>query len=220
MDMFAEFSSKQKIFAALLALLALGASIVYWNNTSGHSASDPLIIESGEDDSSHSPLSEVVTPDAIEELILIVHVDGEVRTPGVYRLTDGERIEAAIAAAGGVTEKADLTTINLAQPLIDGAKLLVPGDNGDVIDSGTVAGGLIEPSAPSAGSGSASGAVVDLNRSTADQLMTLPGIGPSLADRILKHREDIGGFTDVEQLGDVSGIGDKRLAELRELCKV
>ncbi len=220
MDQLSELSPKQKIVAALLVLLALGASIAYWNNTSGHSASDPLVIDPGEADPLEAPVSVTATPDVIEELIVIVHVDGEVKVPGVYRLTEGERIEAAITAAGGVTEKADLTTINLAQPLIDGAKLLVPGDVGDVIDGVPAAGGLIEPSAPSGGSGSASGAVVDLNSSTADQLMTLPGIGPSLAARILKHREDIGGFTDVEQLGDVSGIGDKRLAELRELCKV
>lgn len=147
-----------------------------------------------------------------------VHVLGAVAHAGVVVVPTGTRVDGVLDRAGGASPDADLVRLNLARPVADGERLYVPRVGEDevpaVLDpsgAGAVAGG-----APS----SSDDAVVDLN--TADQaaLETLPGIGPALAARILAWRDEHGRFTAVEDLLDVSGIGDGRFAELRERVRV
>jgi competence protein ComEA len=166
---------------------------------------------------------------------LLVHVAGHVRRAGVVELAAGARVGDALAAAGGATGKADLAALNLARPVTDGEQVLVlaPGESppaaaGSVPPSGP---GTL-PGPPSGGAGSAgaaqggagaaagSGAPVDLNTATLEQLDTLPGVGPVLAQRILDWRAQNGGFRAVEELQEVSGIGEKRYAELAALVRV
>jgi competence protein ComEA len=135
---------------------------------------------------------------------LLVHVVGAVRTPGLYRLDDGSRIDDAIRAAGGPKPKADLDAINLAAPVADGQQVIVP-----VRGRGTASAGP-------ASSGAAAGPV-HLNTATLEELDTLPGIGPVTAQKILDYRDEHGAFSSVDELDAVPGIGPARLAELQKL---
>lgn len=128
-----------------------------------------------------------------------VHVSGAVRSPGVRSLADGSRVADALAAAGGATGEADLHALNLARPLRDGEQVVVP-----VVGAGAVA---------SADGVTADGRV-DLNRADAGELETLPGVGPVLAARIVAWRDQHGPFTDVGQLREVAGIGEKSFQAL------
>ena len=138
---------------------------------------------------------------------LVVHVVGRVRRPGLVRLPPGSRVADAIAAAGGAREEADLSALNLARPLVDGEQVHVPAP-----------GELVTPAPGPAGPGAAvgaGGALVDVNTADLAGLDTLPGVGPVLAQRIVDWRTEHGRFTSVDELGEVSGIGDKLLAQLR-----
>ena len=155
----------------------------------------------------------------------LVHVAGAVAHPGLVRVPAGARVADAIAAAGGGLPDADLDRLNLAAKVADGqripvAKIGAPGASAPVDGSATG----IDTSAVGSGSGSAgsspTGGPVDLNTATETQLETLPGIGPSFAAAIIRERERRGGFTSVDQLRDVRGIGEKRFAELKPLVSV
>ncbi len=135
---------------------------------------------------------------------LLVHVVGAVRTPGLYRLDDGSRVDDAIRAAGGAKPKAALDAINLAAPVADGQQVIVP-----VRERGTAPPGA-------ASSGTAAGPV-HLNTATLEELDTLPGIGPVTAQKILDYRDEHGAFSSVDELDAVPGIGPARLAELKKL---
>jgi competence protein ComEA len=130
-----------------------------------------------------------------------VHVAGAVRRPGLYRLPVGGRVAAAVRRAGGATADANLTAINLAAPLQDGQQVVVPSSS---------ATGAVGPS------GVAQDVPVSLGSATVEQLDELDGIGPTLAERIVEHRQKTGGFASIDQLGDVEGIGEKRLEALKQ----
>jgi competence protein ComEA len=136
----------------------------------------------------------------------VVHVAGAVRRPGVYKLPADARVDDAVARAGGPTRRADLGGLNLAAPVEDGRQVLVP--------ERVRAGG--PPTAAATGAAPAEGQPVNLNTATLEQLDTLTGIGPTTAQKILDFRDERGGFGSVEELGEIPGIGDKRLATLRE----
>ena len=141
---------------------------------------------------------------------LTVHVAGAVRRPGVYRLRTGARVDDAVRRAGGAVSRADLSALNLAAKLEDGRQVLVPAR------------------APVAAAGAApantspEGPVVPLNLNTAtpEQLDALDGIGPATARQIIDFRQSHGGFGSVEELGQVPGIGPKRLAGMRGQVRV
>jgi competence protein ComEA len=139
---------------------------------------------------------------------VVVDVVGAVRQPGLYRLPQGSRIADAVAQAGGATGKAQLAQVNLAAPLADGEQVVVP-------KRGAV--GAVAPSGAGAGAGTGPAAPVQLSTATLEQLETLPGIGPVMAQKILDFRTKHGAFSSVDELDAVSGIGPKRLDQLRDL---
>jgi competence protein ComEA len=148
---------------------------------------------------------------------VVVHVAGAVVSPGVRRLPPGSRVTDALDAAGGALPGADLPRINLAAPLVDGQQVYVPKPG----EEAPVAAGSGLPGGAGAGSGGAvPGTPVDLNTATAEQLDTLPGVGPATAAAIIEHREQHGPFTSVDQLLDVRGIGEAKLEQLRDLVSV
>ena len=153
-----------------------------------------------------------------------VHVAGAVRRPGVYRLPAGARVNDALRRAGGPRGRADLAAVNLAAKLEDGRQVLVP-DRAHAAAAGGGAAGARGGGAAAAGSAAPGGpgttaAPINLNTATLEQLDTLDGVGPGIAQRILDYREQNGGFSRVEELGEVPGIGAKRLATLTPLVTV
>lgn len=132
-----------------------------------------------------------------------VYVSGWVATPGVVEVSEGSIVADAVAAAGGALERALLDSINLARPLAEGDHVQIPGPGDSVAVSGEEQGGLISP-----------------NRADASELEELPGVGPVLAERIIAHREAHGPFETVEDLLEVPGIGEAKLASMRDLIVV
>ncbi|WP_141812322.1 ComEA family DNA-binding protein [Nocardia bhagyanarayanae] len=159
---------------------------------------------------------------APETAELVVSVVGLVQRGGLVRLPEGARVADALAAAGGARDGADLTGINLAQRVQDGDQILVgatgpapvaPSQHGSTTITATGGAGTSRPSAGPTGK-------VDLNKATEAELDALPGIGPVTASAITAWRKANGRFTDLEQLGEVDGIGPARLARLRDLVTV
>jgi competence protein ComEA len=137
---------------------------------------------------------------------LFVHVAGWVRLPGVYELAEGDRVIDAIEAAGGPRKGAFLDALNLAAVLVDGQQVLVPRAG----SAGGPGGGTV-PTTPGK---------VNINTASAAELEALPGIGEVIAQRIVDHRTEHGPFPTVEDLLDVSGIGESTLEDIRDLVTV
>ena len=155
----------------------------------------------------------VPAPSASEDAPpLIVHVAGWVEKPGVYELPQGSRVIDALEAAGGSKRGAELAALNLAAPLTDGQQVLVPRASDAAQAPGT---------APAPGASTVGGTtLVNVNTASPEELETLPGIGEVLAATIVQYREEHGPFTSVDQLLDVSGIGEVTLEELRDLVTI
>ena len=143
---------------------------------------------------------------------LVVHVAGAVQRPGVHRLAPGARVIDAVDAAGGLAPTADGAQVNLAAPVADGERVYVPA-------VGEAPPPSVGPTGGTSG-GPTEGALVDLNRADETALDALPGVGPATAAAIVEHRERIGGFTSVDQLLEVRGIGEAKLEQLRPLVTV
>jgi competence protein ComEA len=137
---------------------------------------------------------------------VVVAVSGRVRRPGLVRVSSGARVADAIESAGGVLPGTDVSTLNLARKVTDG-ELIVVGVTGPPSTTGAAASG--------GGAGP-----VNLNTATPDQLQTLPGVGPVLAQRIVDYRDQHGGFRTVAELRQVTGIGDARYRDLKDRVTV
>ncbi len=152
---------------------------------------------------------------------ITVHVSGAVHAAGVYALPPGSRAVDAIMAAGGLSNDADQDSLNLAAPVADGDHIVVPG-------LGPPEAGPSGTARPSAGNSrsapdklkSPGDGTVNINSASATELQRLPGIGPAMAARIIEYRKEIGRFTAVEQLLDVSGIGEKKLARMKPFVRI
>jgi competence protein ComEA len=142
------------------------------------------------------------------EVVLLVDVAGWVRRPGVYEFTEGARVIDAIDAAGGARSGAVLEALNLAAPLTDGTQILVPREGQEGAAPAPVTGGAV------------AGGLVNVNSAIATELEELPGIGEVIAQRIIDYRTENGPFATVDELLDVSGIGDAILESIRELVTV
>src|SRR4051794_25522767 len=150
---------------------------------------------------------------AASDALVVVHVAGEVRRPGVYRLRGSDRVQDAVKLAGGATRRANLDGLNLAAKLEDGRQIVVPRKG---------AGGAVAAAsdAPAGGGGGGGGGPVNLNTATAEQLDGLDGVGPTTAQKIIDYREQHGGFGSVTELDRITGIGEKRMATLRDQVTV
>nr|WP_238345228.1 ComEA family DNA-binding protein [Actinopolymorpha cephalotaxi] len=198
------------VVAVVLLLAVIGAAVMVIR--------DRPVRETVTDPAAHSTV--VATPVATSvpapgspaprpSSTVVVHVAGKVRRPGVVHLPGGSRVFDAVTASGGALPGTDLDTVNLARPLLDGEQVLV--------------GVTPPPGAPPAGGGAgpsagppSAGAPLDLNSATSAELEELPGVGPVLAQRIVDFRTEHGRFADVEDLREVTGIGERTFAELRD----
>jgi competence protein ComEA len=136
-------------------------------------------------------------PHAEQAQAIYVHVAGAVRRPGLLRVPAGARVAVAVRRAGGALPGADLTAVNLAARLHDAEQVIVP-----------------KPGGEAGGAGAARGVKPSLGSATAEQLDSLDGIGPTLAQRIVDYRRAHGGFRSLDDLRQVDGIGDKRFTAL------
>jgi competence protein ComEA len=209
---------------ALVVLLVIAGAVVLLVVSRGRDAGTAVPLSapqvSGVPDATVSPVassSPSVTASPSAAAALRVHVVGQVRRPGVVSVPAGARVEDAVTAAGGATSRADLAAIDLARPVVDGEQIYLPrpGEAPHVVEG--PAGG--SPGSTAAGAPS-SGAPLDLNTATLEQFDTLPGVGPVLAQRMLDWRQQHGRYTQVDDLGEVQGIGDATLAKLRPLVRV
>lgn len=142
---------------------------------------------------------------------VLVHAAGAVSSPGVYRLDAGARVADLVEAAGGPLADAELGRLNLAAPVADGQQVYVPR-------LGEAVPAVVAPSDDN--TADSGGDLVDVNTAGADELETLPGVGPATAQAILEERERRGSFSSVDDLLDVRGIGDAKLDALRDLVRV
>ena len=180
----------------VLVLVALSVAVLV-SMTGSHGQN--AVIQTGTAPQSEESQAPVVAP-------VYVHVLGAVASPGLYELSDGARGIDAVAAAGGFTEQADETQLNLARFISDGEQLYVPA--------------LGEVPSAAVGGGVATDGRVNINTADAAELETLPRVGPAMSARIIEWRETNGRFSSVDDLQSVTGIGEKTFAELKELVTV
>jgi competence protein ComEA len=193
----------------VLAALAVAASVllVWWLLAGRPRTSEPV-----------APLAFAATtkpPTGAEPAggIVVVDVVGKVRQPGIVTVPKGSRVYQAIEQAGGLKGRVDTTSLNMARELTDGEQILV--GIAPVEGTGAASGG-----AEASGGAPPAGTRINLNTATAEQLDTLPGVGPVTARAILGWRDTNGRFDSVDDLLDVKGIGEATLAELRDLVVV
>ena len=166
-------------------------------------------------DSSVEISEECVIEEAIPGTV-VVYVCGAVVNPGVYELSDGSRMGDAVEAAGGFTEDAEETYVNLAARVSDGVKLFIPTVSEVAGEAGTVKIETFEPEGSPDNAKGSSTALVNINTATKAELTTLPGIGEGIAGRIIKYREENGSFARIEDVMKVSGIKDKLFSKIKD----
>jgi len=199
--------------AVVKAVLVLGACAVgfaVWRigaaRTTGDSFTTPPSA-AGTSASVATASAETTAPSCV-----VVHVAGCVRHPDVYELASGSRVTDAVKAAGGALGSAKLDALNLARVLVDGEQVYVSTAAEAALGGGGEAAG-----ASAGGAGAVAGGKLNLNTATAEQLDTLPGVGPATAKKIIDDRSANGPFTSVADLQRVSGIGVKKVDSLKDL---
>lgn len=193
-----------RLVAVVVSVLILGGAAVF--SSVRATQIDPFSsLSAGEE-----PVTDALTP-SVSEAVIVVHIVGAIRRPGVYELPIGARVHDAIEEAGGAEADAAAGALNLARTLVDGEQLTILTES-EYQASKTASADAGSP--PGAG---AAASLINLNSATVDQLDSLPGIGPALAQRILDWRNANGAFASVDQLSDVSGIGSKLVDALRPL---
>lgn len=224
-----ELQHRKIIIILVIVILAGGG---YWMLKHFHPAlflGEPdLVVET----EAIPPLPTAPTPTPKPEIT--VHVAGAVKSPGVYYLSAGARVHEAIEKAGGGTDRADIHSLNLAAKIRDGQQIDVPeirqsphvGQNALVpsaVQGHTLPTSSISsvPSQPSVSKFAPSdGSRININTAASQELQTLRGIGPALAQRIIEYRQTSGGFSTVDDLTNVKGVGEKTLEKIRDSIAV
>ncbi|WP_433394326.1 ComEA family DNA-binding protein [Micromonospora sp. KLBMP9576] len=199
-----------RALAVVAVLVVLGAGFWAWRS---RPQAEPVRPVAGAE-ASGAVGTGLAEPTATAAGELVVAVAGKVRRPGLVRVPAGARVADALAAAGGPLPGVDVALLNPARKVTDGELILVgvAAPPGAAPPPGAAGGGV--PGAPGAGGR------VNLNTATLAQLDALPGVGPVLAQRILAHRDQHGGFRSVGDLRQVDGIGDARYEQLKDLVTV
>jgi competence protein ComEA len=216
-----QFSRRQiVVYVAVAAVVAaVGVRYVVAPRAAAPAGEQPFVLSSeapGRPSSSASPSAAEASPAADA----LVYVCGAVRTPGVVRVPAGARVADALDLAGGPTSRAELAAVNLAAKVVDGQQVLVP-------EKGQAA--VAPATASAAGAGSSTGAglaaapaggLVDINTATLEQLDALQGVGPSTAQKIIDYRTANGPFSSIDDIKNVSGIGDAKFAAMKDAITV
>ena len=195
------FSKEQKIIIGLIGIIIISIIIYYMTQKIGN---DEIIIENTES---------IEEEEVIEEKIAI-HMTGCVKNPGIIELEDGARMDDAIQLAGGLTEDADLTNVNLAYKVEDGQKIYIPSIH-DIEEKEIIQENQEEIFGEENETGK-----VNINTAKQKELETLPGIGPTIALRIIEYREENGKFTNIEELKEVEGIGEAKWEQIKDFIEI
>lgn len=188
----------KNIFIKIALIITILVIIVYnffiSKNNSNEINSTESIVESLEEN----------TVEFEEVKKIKVYITGEVNKPGVFELDKDSRVEDAINSAGGLTNLANIKNINLALIIEDGQKIYIPNINdNDIIDYYSV-------------EETSKNSKININKATISQLQNIPGVGPSLAEKIFNYRKENGEFKNIEDLKKVNGIGEKKFESLKE----
>lgn len=216
--------NKKIVAILMIPIFFIGIiSLVYFqNNTKEYDIAESLteqpIIEDN-DDTKNKPNNEGEKEQRIEEIY--IHIAGEVQNPGVITLPKGSRIADAIEKAGGTTENADVSKINLVYILSDGQKLKIPSiydekdDQQNYIITNTE-GNIIQGET----NGKEIKGKININTASQTELETITGVGPSLASKIITYRKKNGKFKTIEDLKNVSGIGDSKFETIKDEIEI
>lgn len=211
-------NNKILIIVGVLVILIIAVLSIKLNKNENIDSQEEILIKNVNEETKEKEGDKVQTEDKI-----IVHVTGEVKKSGIVRLKDGARIEDAINAAGGLTENADISNVNLAYVLEDGSKLNIPSkldenNEGNIIslDSGNTLNNNASNAEGKDDMIIKKDDKININKATKDQFEKLPGIGASLAERILTYRKEKGKFDKIEDLKDVSGIGESKFENIKD----
>ena len=217
---------QKKIIAIILIILVIIAYYYLYLKNSTEEISNQDLEVNNTQESNQTNETEKETEETI-----VVHISGAVNIEGIVELEAGSRIANAIEKVGGVKENADMTDINLAYPLEDGMKIHIPTkeeteankNNENMIDESYVtssSGGVSSKEDTNSTQGSSklttSNEKVNINTATQEELDTLPGIGPSIASKIIDYREQNGKFNSIEEIKEVSGIGDAKYEKIKD----
>lgn len=217
---------QKKIIAIILIILVVIAYYYFYLRDTTEEISNQDLEVNNTQESNQTNETEKETEETI-----VVHISGAVNIEGIVELEAGSRIANAIEKAGGVKENADMTDINLAYPLEDGMKIHIPTkeeteankNNENMIDESYVtssSGGVSSKEDTNSTQGSSksttSNEKVNINTATQEELDTLPGIGPSIASKIIDYREQNGKFNSIEEIKEVSGIGDAKYEKIKD----
>ncbi len=216
--MLENLSQKQKIIVTVIAIAVLIGIISFIYNK--NQTKDDTILENDILITNTSTNNNLVENESSKDLV-VVHITGSVKNPGIVKLSEGSRIEDAIQAAGGLTENADISKVNLAYVLDDGIKIKIPSITDDDIGDEDIINeesgeNIIENDTTS----SKNNKSININKATETELETLPGIGASLASRIVEHRKQNGNFSSIEDIKNVSGIGDSKYLNIKDFITV
>lgn len=205
------FDRKWLAIGVVLALLAFAGGAKYESVKAERNKVSLQLLRSDED---HAAKKTAASPD---KGIITVYVTGEVKRPGVYRLRKGDRVYQAIEMAGGVLESADMKNIPMARKISDEETVYVPSPGETQGQLGTTTSTNLPAQPSSSGS---QGGLININTASVAELDTLDGIGPTLAQRIIDFRTTNGSFSTIEDINNVSGIGDKKYEAIKNSITV
>jgi competence protein ComEA len=205
--------------AVAAVVVAVGVRYVVLPKQSGPSEAQAVVLAPVA--ASPSAAAQGASPAASPAPDVIVYVCGAVRTPGVVRLPAGARVTDALQLAGGPTGRAELAAVNLAAPVADGQQILVPERGAPVVASAPASSGSSGSAlGVSSAGGTTPGALININTASLEELDALDGVGPSTAQKIIDYRTENGGFKTIEDIKEVSGIGDAKFAAMKDQITV
>ena len=205
-------TKQKKIIIIAVALVFIGIIIFIYNSNKIDTSeiNEEMLIANNETNNIKDTKVE-------EKNMIIVHITGAVKNPGIVKLEEGSRIEDAINKAGGLNEDADITNVNLAYILEDGIKIKIPSSldvtevqNENILNSDS-GENIVEEFEDSD-----KASLLNINKATKQDLQNLPGIGVSLASKIIEYREENGKFANIEDIKNVNGIGESKYENIKE----
>ena len=207
-----DFFKQRKIIIIICILVIIFIGWKFYNSSSNTNIeNNDFIVNDTKDEKKN---------DNEEEEIMAVHVTGEVKNPGVVKIKEGSRIEDIIEAAGGLTENADITNVNLAYVVEDGMKIRVPSNNDENATEDYITEDSGKGVIMSEESSNSSNLIVNINTANEAELEQLPGIGPSISSKIVEYRNKNGKFKSIEDIKNVTGIGDSKFDKIKEYIKI